>query len=234
MLSVVNLRVSYGELRVLHGVSIQIDHGTIVSLVGANGSGKSTLINTISGLIRPASGKIFFGDIELTHLGAHEVVRKGVVQVPEGRKLFPQMTVYENLLVGGSNPEARRSRQKTLEQIYNVFPLLRVKAQQLAGTLSGGEQQATAVARGLMSQPKLLMLDEPSLGMAPLLVRETFRNIKMLNARGLTIFLVEQNIKQSLSLCDQGYVLQNGSIVLQGTGKKLLENEFTKKAYLGM
>lgn len=233
MLSIIDLRTSYGELQVLHKVSIQIDEGKIVSLVGANGSGKSTLINTISGLNRPTSGKILLGEIELTGLPGHEIVRKGVVQIPEGRKLFPQMTTYENLMVGGSNPRARENRQETLKQIYEIFPLLKVKAKQLAGTLSGGEQQATAIARGLMSQPKLLMLDEPSLGMAPLLVRETFRNIKMLNNKGLTIFLVEQNIKQSLSLCNYGYVLLNGRIVLQGTGNDLLENEFTKKAYLG-
>jgi branched-chain amino acid transport system ATP-binding protein len=233
MLSIVALHISYGELQVLHDVSIQIDEGKIVSLVGANASGKSTLINTISGLNRPNSGKILFGEIELSRLPGHEIVKRGVVQIPEGRKLFPQMTTYENLMVGGSNPRARENRKKTLEQIYEIFPLLRVKAKQLAGTLSGGEQQAVAIARGLMSMPKLLMLDEPSLGMAPLLVRETFRNIKVLNDKGLTIFLVEQNIKQSLSLCNYGYVLQNGRIVLQGTGSDILENELTKKAYLG-
>ena len=234
MLRIVDLRVSYGEVEVLHGISFTVDKGNIVSLVGANGSGKSTLINTISGLVRPTSGQIFLNGLELTALPAHEIVRKGLVQVPEGRKLFSQMTTYENLMVGGSNSQVRRERPKRLAEVYEVFPLLKERTHQVVGTLSGGQQQMVAIARSLMSQPKFLMLDEPSLGLAPLIVREIFRVVKSLNHRGLTVFLVEQNIRQSLTICGFGHVIQNGRIVLQGNGPDLLKNEFTRKAYLGL
>jgi len=235
MLRVIDLCVYYGEVPVLIDLSFSIEEKKFFSLIGANGAGKSTLINTISGLIRPASGHIYLNEWELTNCAAYEIVRNGVVQVPEGRKLFPQMTVYENLMVGGSgDAQIRGKRQRKLEEIYVNFPLLKQRASQLAGTLSGGEQQMVAIARGLMSQPKFLMLDEPSLGLAPIIVRDIFRIIKSLNRQGITIFLVEQNIKQSLNLCDFAYVMQNGRIVMQGTGNELLMNELTKKAYLGM
>ena len=234
MLKVVNLQVSYGKVRVLFDVSLSIEEGKIVSLVGANGSGKSTLLNTVSGLIRPVSGKIIFNEIELTVLLPHEIVHNGVVQIPEGRKLFPAMTVYENLMMGGVNPRVRKDRPRMLGEIYKEFPLLKERSKQMAGTLSGGEQQMLAITRGLMAQPKFLMLDEPSLGLAPLMVKEIFRIIKSLNHKGLTVFLVEQNVKQSLSLCDYGYILKNGKIVLQGTGDDLQREEMTRKAYLGL
>lgn len=234
MLEIVDLHVSYGEARILYGVSLAVDEGRIISLVGANGAGKSTLINTVSGLIRPNSGRVLFNGFDLTSIPAHNIVRKGIAQVPEGRKLFPQMTVYDNLMVGGSNPQVRSERTRILSQIYEYFPLLQKRANQIAGTLSGGEQQMVAIARSLMSRPTFLMLDEPSLGLAPLIVREIFRIIKSINATGVTIFLVEQNIKESLTLCHYGYVLQNGSIVLQGSGTELMGNELTRKAYLGL
>jgi branched-chain amino acid transport system ATP-binding protein len=234
MLKVINLQVSYGEVQVLSSVSFSVEEKKIISLVGANGSGKSTLINTISGLIRPASGQIFFNGLEINSLPSDQIVRLGIVQIPEGKKLFPQMTVYENLMVGGTNPRARKTRISFLAEMYEDFPLLKERSEQLAGTLSGGEQQIVAIARGIMSQPKFLMLDEPSLGLAPMIVKEIFRIIISLNQRGLTIFLVEQNIKHSLTICDYGYVLQNGRIVLQGIGNDLLGNDLTKKAYLGM
>lgn len=234
MLKIVDLRVSYGEVEVLHDISLTVEERKIVSLVGANGSGKSTLINTISGLVRLRSGHVFLNGLELTALPAHEIARKGIVQIPEGRKLFSQMTTYENLIIGGSHAKVRRDRPKRLQEIYEIFPLLKERARQVVGTLSGGEQQMVAIARGLMSQPIFLMLDEPSLGLAPLIVQEIFRVIRSLNRRGLTVFLVEQNIKQSLTICHSGYVLQNGRIVLEGSGRNLLANEFTRKAYLGL
>ncbi len=234
MLRIVDLRVSYGEVEVVHGLSLTVDEGRIVSLVGANGSGKSTLINTISGLVRSTSGQVFFNGLELTSLPAHEIVRKGIVQIPEGRKLFSQITTYENLMIGGSHAQVRKDRLKRLEEMYEIFPLLKERAHQVVGTLSGGQQQMVAIARGLMAQPKFLMLDEPSLGLAPLIVREIFRVVRSLNHRGLTVFLVEQNIRHSLTICDFGYVIQNGRIVLQGNGPELLKNEFTRKAYLGL
>jgi branched-chain amino acid transport system ATP-binding protein len=234
LLKIEDLCVSYGEVRVLHGVSLEVPRGEIFSLVGANGAGKSTLINTISGLLRARSGKISFQGWDLARIPAHLISRSGIVQVPEGRKLFVELTIQENLLVGGSHPEARKVRKESLAEIYRDFPLLRERSHQIAGTLSGGEQQMVAIARGLMARPEFLMLDEPSLGLAPLMVREIFRIIKALNAKGLTIFLVEQNTKQSLALCNFGLVMQNGRVVLQGRGQELLQNEFTKKAYLGL
>jgi branched-chain amino acid transport system ATP-binding protein len=226
MLKIVDLRVSYGEVEVLHGISVAVEEGKIVSLVGANGAGKSTLINTISGLVRSKSGQVLLNGLELTTLPAHEIVRKGIVQIPEGRKLFSQMTTYENLMIGGSHAQVRGGRLKRLQEMYEIFPLLKERAHQAVGTLSGG--------RGLMSQPVFLMLDEPSLGLAPLIVRDIFRVVRLLNRKGLSVFLVEQNIKQSLTICHSGYVLQNGRIVLEGSGRDLLGNEFTRKAYLGL
>lgn len=235
MLEVINLRVSYGEIVVLNNLSLSIEEKKIFSLIGANGAGKSTLINTISGLLRPIAGQIFLNGLNLTNCAPYDIVRKGVVQIPEGRKLFPQMTVYENLMVGGSVfAQTRGERQRKLAELYADFPLIKDRANQLAGTLSGGEQQMVAIARGLMSQPKFLMLDEPSLGLAPIIVGEIFRIIRSLNHQGMTVFLVEQNIRQSLTLCDYAYVLQNGQIVIQGPGNQLLTNELTRKAYLGI
>lgn len=233
MLEVKNINVQYGAFKALYDVSLTVEKGLIVSIVGANGAGKTTLLNTISGLLRPTSGKITFEGIELTALPGHEIVRKGVVQIPEGRKLFPDMSVYDNLISGAMHPRAKAGRQETIEEVFNLFPILRERRRQLAKTLSGGEQQMLAIGRGLMSKPKLLMLDEPSLGLAPLLVRQIFEIVQELKARGLTILLVEQNVRHSLAIADYAYVLENGRIVLSGPGREVLEDEHTKRAYLG-
>jgi len=233
LLEVQNINVQYGAFRALYDVSLTVEDGLIVSIVGANGAGKTTLLNTISGLLRPTSGKITFDGIELTTLPAHKIVHQGVVQIPEGRKLFPNMTVYDNLISGAMHPRAKPDREKTIEEVFDLFPVLRERRGQLAKTLSGGEQQMLALGRGLMSKPKLLMLDEPSLGLAPLLVRQIFEIVQELKARGLTILLVEQNVRHSLAIADYAYVLETGRIVLSGSGREVLENEHTRRAYLG-
>lgn len=234
MLKVENVSVQYAAFKALHDVSLHVEEGLIVSIVGANGAGKSTLINTISGVVRPTRGRITLGDVELTRLEAHEIVRQGVVQVPEGRKLFPDLTVHENLFVGGSHKRARAVRSKTLEEVYELFPRLKEREKQLARTLSGGEQQMLAIGRALMSQPRILMMDEPSLGLAPIVVRDIFRVIVELKRRGLTVLLVEQNIRHSLQIADYAYVLETGRVVLEGTGREVLADEHTKAAYIGM
>ncbi len=234
MLKIENLNVQYGQFRVLHDVSLTVEAGQTVSIVGANGDGETTEINTISGLLRPASGHIFFEGEDLTTIPAYQVVHLGIVQVPEGRKLFPDMSVEENLLVGAIHPRARSERGPGMEQVYHLFPILAQRKGQLAKTLSGGEQQMLAIGRGLMSKPKLLMLDEPSLGLAPLLVRQTFSTVQELKKMGLTVLLVEQNIRHSLAISDYAYVLETGRVVLAGTGQELLKDEHTKKAYLGL
>jgi branched-chain amino acid transport system ATP-binding protein len=218
----------------LRDVSLTIEDGKITTIAGANGAGKTTLINTVSGVVKSASGRITFEDVELTRMKGHEIASLGVVQVPEGRKLFPEMTVYENLQMGGYNQRARPLRAETIEQVFQLFPILRERSKQLARTLSGGEQQMLAVGRAMMARPRLLMFDEPSLGLAPLLVREIFASIEKLKAQGLTILLVEQNIRHSLQIADYAYVLETGQVVLQGTGREVMENEHTKKAYLGL
>lgn len=234
MLSVSNLFAGYGEVEVLFDVSLSVEQGKIVSIVGANGAGKSTLINCISRLVKPSSGRISIYGIDLLGIQPYEAVQKGVVQVPEGRKLFAQMSVYENLLLGASHPSARAERDKSMRKVFELFPVLGERKDQIAGTLSGGEQQMLAIGRALMSKPRLLMLDEPSLGLAPRLVAEMFRVIRELNRDGLTVLLVEQNVKHCLSISDYAYVLENGEIVLEGSGGDLLANEHTRKAYLGM
>ncbi len=234
MLKVTGLQAGYGEVTVLHDVTIEVGQGKIVSIVGANGAGKSTLINTISGLMRPSAGSIRYRDTDLLSIPGHEVVRRGVVQVPEGRKLFASMTVYENLVLGATHPSAKADRESTLRQVFELFPRLQERREQIAGTLSGGEQQMLAIGRALMSKPSLLMLDEPSLGLAPLLVADVFRVVERLNSTGLTVLLVEQNIKHCLTISSYAYVLENGQVVLEGTGQELLSNSYTKQAYLGM
>jgi branched-chain amino acid transport system ATP-binding protein len=233
LLRVENLNVQYGAFRALYDVSLTVEDGLIVSIVGANGAGKTTLLNTISGLLTPTSGKVYFNDTELTALPGHEVVRLGVVQIPEGRKLFPDMSVHDNLIAGAMHPRAKEGRDKTVEEVFGLFPVLKERRTQLAKTLSGGEQQMLAIGRGLMSRPDLLMLDEPSLGLAPLLVRQIFEVVKELKERGLTILLVEQNVRHSLTISDYAYVLETGHVVLSGTGRAVLEDEHTKKAYIG-
>lgn len=233
-LEIINVDVCYGDIQVLWDVSLKVEKNQIVSIVGANGAGKTTLIKTISGLLNPISGRISFFGRRIDVLPAYDVVNLGIVQVPEGRKVFPYMTVLENLELGAYTPKARKMKKETLEVIFGLFPILRNKQAQRAGTLSGGEQQMLAIARGLMARPKLLMLDEPSLGLAPKLVKQVFEVIKQINKEEITVLLVEQNVFHSLSIADRGYVLENGRAVLEGKGKELLNNKHVKKAYLGI
>jgi branched-chain amino acid transport system ATP-binding protein len=234
VLKVEQLSVKYGAFYALRDVSLTIEDGNITTIAGANGAGKTTLINTISGVIKPVSGRLMFENVELTRMQGHEIASLGVVQVPEGRKLFPEMTVYENLMMGGYNQRARPLRAETMETVFQLFPVLRERSKQSARTLSGGEQQMLSIGRAMMAKPRLLMFDEPSLGLAPLLVREIFSSIEKLKSQGLTILLVEQNIRHSLQIADYAYVLETGQVVLQGTGHEVMENEHTKKAYLGL
>jgi branched-chain amino acid transport system ATP-binding protein len=234
MLSVANIDVFYGDLQILWDVSFEVNEGEIVALVGANGSGKSTTLKTVSGLLRPANGSIMFKDQQLNLIPANKIIEHGVAHVPEGRRLFPEMTVRENLIMGSLAPQAKAKRNETMEWVFGLFPRLREREKQLAGTLSGGEQQMVAVGRGLMALPKLIMFDEPSLGLAPILVADIFRIIKRINKEGVTVLVTEQNTKQSLETSDRGYVLENGRVVLSGTGQELLDNEHVKQAYLGI
>jgi len=219
---------------VIWSVSLEVNRGEIVALLGANGSGKSTILNTVSGLLTPASGSITFEDQRLDQVPAHKVIEHGIAQVPEGRRLFPEMTVRENLIMGSLTPKAKARRNETIEWVFGLFPRLREREKQMAGTLSGGEQQMLAVGRGLMSLPKLIMLDEPSLGLAPILVAEIFNIIYRIQQEGVTVLVVEQNTKHTLEICHRGYVLENGRVVLDGTGQELLDNEQVKQAYLGI
>lgn len=234
MLSIKGLVTSYGQIEVLHHVDITINAGEIVSLVGANGAGKSTLLMTISGLQHIDKGQMFFDGEDLAKVSADKRVGKGIVQVPEGRQVFKDMTVYDNLLLGAYTRSADPEVQNDIERIYNKFPILRQKRYNLAGELSGGQQQMLAMGRALMARPRLLLLDEPSMGLAPLIIEEIFGIIRELKDEGMTIFLVEQNASQALALADRGYVLETGNVVLQGTGKELLSNEKVREAYLGM
>jgi branched-chain amino acid transport system ATP-binding protein len=234
MLSINQIEVFYGDVQVLWGVSLKVESKELAALIGANGAGKSTTLNTISAILRPHSGKIEFNGQRIDTAPAAQVVELGISQVPEGRRLFPEMTVLENLELGSFMAEAKRRRNETLDWVYNIFPRLKERRNQLAGTLSGGEQQMVAVGRGLMSRPKLLMLDEPSLGLAPLLVQQVFKAAERVNTEGVTILLVEQNVKHTLSIATHAYVLENGRIVMEGKGVDLLNNSHVKKAYLGI
>lgn len=234
MLSIEKINVFYGDLQVLWDVSLKINEGEIVALVGANGAGKTTLLRTISGLLRPRAGLIKFFDENLTNLEPHEVAAKGIAHVMEGKRVFPNLTVEENLKMGAYLPQAWVRRNETFEIVYNLFPILKERKKQLAGTLSGGEQQMLVIGRALMSRPKLLLLDEPSLGIAPKVVLTIFQTIKKINeAEKITILLVEQNVRHSLELSSRAYVLENGKIVLEGSSAELLDNPHVKKAYLG-
>jgi branched-chain amino acid transport system ATP-binding protein len=224
----------YADLQVLHGVSLEVHEGEIVTLVGANGAGKTTTINAISGLVTCSAGSIRLAGESLAPLAAHRRVEAGLVQVPEGRRLFPFMSVQENIDLGCYTPRARREKKRTLEQVLTLFPVLKTRLKQLAGTLSGGEQQMLAIGRSLMALPRLLVLDEPTLGLAPLLVGQVFDTIRAINRQGVTILLVEQNVRHALLLANRGYVLENGRIVLEGSGTELLADERLKKAYLGL
>jgi len=234
VLEVNNLNVFYGKSQALEDVSLKVNEREIVALVGSNGAGKTTLLNTISGLIHPASGSVEFLGQKTDRLAPHKIMQLGVCQIPEGRKLFSDMTVRENLEMGAYSSQAWKRRKETLEQIYQLFPVLRERRKQSAKKLSGGERQMVAIGRGLMSNPRLCMFDEPSYGLAPKLFSEVLEVIKHLREQGITIFMVEQNVRQTLETADRAYVLENGQIVLEGKGKDLLKDDLVKKAYLGL
>jgi len=234
LLTVDSIDAFYGDLHVLWDVSFVVKNKEILVLIGANGAGKSTVIRTISSLLTPKNGRIMLDHIRLDHLPPHKIIEHGIVHVPEGRRLFPEMSVEENLIMGSLHGAARAGRFETIAYVYGLFPLLKQRKKQMAGTLSGGEQQMLAIARGLMSRPGLMMFDEPSLGLAPLLVRDIFHMIKKINGEGVAILLVEQNVRQSLSVCSRAYVLENGRVTLEGTAEELFENPHVKEAYLGI
>ena len=232
-LEIRDLHVSYGGIRALKGVSLTVEEGQIVTLIGANGAGKSTTLRAISGLERAQSGSITYGGEELTSLPAKEIVRRGIIHVPEGRRVFPDMTVAENLKIGAFLRRDNAGISKDIDYVYSLFPRLKERSWQPAGTLSGGEQQMLAVGRALMSRPKVLMMDEPSLGLAPLIVRDIFSIIRRVNEDGITVLLIEQNANAALRIADYGYVLETGTISLTGTGEELLRNSSVREAYLG-
>ena len=232
-LEIRDLYVSYGGIRALKGVSLSVDEGQIVTLIGANGAGKSTTLRAISGLQKVQSGSILYGGEELTSLPAKEIVRRGIIHVPEGRRVFPDMTVAENLKIGAFLRTDKAAIAQDMDYVYSLFPRLKERSWQLAGTLSGGEQQMLAVGRALMSRPKVLMMDEPSLGLAPLIVKDIFSIIRRVNQDGITVLLIEQNANAALRIADYGYVLETGTIALSGTGEELLKNESVREAYLG-
>jgi branched-chain amino acid transport system ATP-binding protein len=234
MLEVESVSTYYGKIRALWDVSINVEKGEIVALIGANAAGKTTILDTISGMIHPVSGSVTFMGRRTDQMQAHEIVKLGISHVPEGGKAFPEMTVRENLDMGAYSDEAWRIKKETLQQVYEMFPLLEQRGKQLARTLSGGERQMLAIGRGLMSRPKLCALDEPSYGLSPLMVKEIFSAIGTLRNQGTTILLVEQDVQQSLEIADRGYVLENGRVVLEGSSTDLLQNEHVKKAYLGL
>ncbi len=234
MLQVKGIHVFYGDVPALREVTFSVSQGEIASLVGGNGAGKTTMLRAISGLIRPRMGSILFQGREIHQLPPHRIVEMGLSQVPEGRRIFPRMSVLENLHMGSHLPGPRKRREESLTWIFRLFPILAERKDQFGGTLSGGEQQMLAIGRSLMCRPTLLLLDEFSLGLAPLIVREIFGIIQEINKEGTTVFLVEQNVQRSLSISHRGYVLENGSIVLQGPGQELLKNEYMMKAFLGM
>jgi branched-chain amino acid transport system ATP-binding protein len=233
LLNVTNLEVCYGVISAVQDVSLTIDKGEIVTLIGANGAGKTTLLRTISALIRPARGRIELAGEDITRLPAHEIVRRGISHVPEGRQVFPNLSVRENLLLGAYQKHDKAAVQNDIDNCYSHFPVLRERREQKAGTLSGGEQQMLAIARALMARPTLLLLDEPSLGLAPLIVRKIFQIIRDINAAGTTIFLVEQNAHMALTIAHRAYVLQTGRIIKTNTAAAMLEDPDVKKAYLG-
>ena len=233
MLKVENLVVSYGGIEALKGISLNVPEGKIITLIGANGAGKSTLLRTIIGLVKPESGKISYNEKEITSLNSQKIVTTGITLVPEGRRIFSNLTVLENLKIGAYMRNDKAEIEKDIEWIYGMFPRLQERNWQLAGTLSGGEQQMLAVGRALMCRPKLIMMDEPSLGLAPLVIKDIFRIIQEINAKGMTILLIEQNANMALKIADWAYVLETGRITMEGTGKELLENPQIREAYLG-
>jgi len=233
LLAIRDLRVKYGNVEVLHGIDLAVDEGEIVAILGANGAGKSTTLMAISRIVKSSAGSIEFGGKALHKLKAHDVVREGLIQVPEGRRIFGTLTVEENLALGAFARTGAARIAKTRERVYELFPILKERRDQLGGTLSGGEQQMLAIARGLMAEPKILLLDEPSLGLAPLLVKAIFRTLEQINRAGVTIVLVEQNARAALKLANRGYIMEVGNIVLEDSAAALLANPEVRKAYLG-
>ena len=234
MLKVSDIDVYYGDMQALRNVSIDVNQGEIVSVIGSNGAGKSTLLKTISGMLRPRIGSISLNGNEISRAPTSKIVENGISHVPEGRQIFPTMTVLENLVLGAQFPRTRKVQHETIEQVFTYFPRLKERLEQKAGTLSGGEQQMLAMGRGLMSLPTLMMLDEPSLGLAPVLVSTIFEIIEKINRQGTSILLIEQNVFHSLKIATRGYVLENGEIALNDTGQELLENHHIRKTYLGL
>jgi len=234
MLEINNISAFYGKIQILWDVSLRVNQGEIVALIGANGAGKSTLIRTVTGLLRSTSGSMTFMDKRIDRLAPHAITELGISHIPEGRKLFTEMSVHENLEMGAYPKSAWKTKKETLEQVFQIFPRLKERKRQLARTLSGGEQQMLAMGRGLMSKPKLCIIDEPSNGLAPLVVIEVFQIIKSLREQGITILLIEQNVRHTLELADRAYVLENGRIVMEGDCATCLASEHIKKAYLGL
>jgi branched-chain amino acid transport system ATP-binding protein len=234
LLDIAGIDVFYGRVQALRNVTLTVDSGEIVALIGSNGAGKTTTLRTISGLMHPSSGKIVFDGRDMTLTKAHEIVRSGICQSPEGRRLFPRMIVYDNLMMGTYARKDRTDIQSDVARVYDLFPRLKERTKQLAGTLSGGEQQMLAIGRALMARPRLLMLDEPSLGLAPILVETIFRVCTEINAQGIPVLLVEQNASKALEIAHRAYVLETGNIVQTGTGKELLSSPDVQRAYLGM
>ena len=234
MLKVSEIDVYYGDMQALRNVSIDVNQGEVVSVIGSNGAGKSTLLKSVSGMLRPRSGSISLNGNEISQAPTSKIVENGISHVPEGRQIFPTMTVLENLEMGAQFPRTRKVRRETIEQVFSYFPRLKERLEQKAGTLSGGEQQMLAMGRGLMSLPTLMMLDEPSLGLAPVLVSTIFEIIEKINRQGTAILLIEQNVFHSLKISDRGFVLENGEIALSGAGQELLENPHIRKTYLGL
>jgi len=233
MLAVEGIHTYYGKIHALKDVSITVEQGEIVTIIGANGAGKSTMLKTTSGLLKPRKGSIRLEEEEITHLRSHQIVKKGVVQVPEGRRIFGTLTVLENLDMGAFTSNDSGKNKANLERVFDLFPRLKERGKQIAGTLSGGEQQMLAIGRGLMANPRMLLLDEPSMGLAPVLVDDIFDTIRQLHASGTTILLVEQNARIALQVASRGYVLQSGMVVLSDTAANLAKNEMVRKAYLG-
>jgi len=234
LLKIKDLQAGYGDVQILYGVSLEINRGETVALIGANGAGKTTTIKTISGLLRAWGGTVEYDGEDITNWPSHKIVSEGLVQVAEGRKLFPGLTVRENLELGGFLPSLRANRQKNMRHVFEMFPRLEERKTQIAGTLSGGEQQMLAIGRALMSEPRVLMLDEPSLGLAPMLVENIFEVVERVNSEGVTVLIVEQNAVQTLRMAERGYVMEHGKIILSGTGAELLEDPRIREAYLGL
>ena len=233
MLKVTDLQVYYGVIQALKGISFEVNEGEVIALIGANGAGKTTILHTVTGLINQKAGKIEFEGKDISHTPAYKIVAEGMAHVPEGRRVFAELSVYDNLMMGAYTRKDKKEIAETLEMVYKRFPRLEERKKQMAGTLSGGEQQMLALGRALMSKPKIILMDEPSMGLSPIFVNEIFDIIKAVSASGTTVLLVEQNAKKALSIADRAYVLETGKIILEGDAKVLMNDERVKKAYLG-